>query len=322
MSDPFDLAVFFLEELNSLGEHQDIQVEPVILPFIHQLITHATELFNQEHNLVTIQIPLRSKLVLVGDLHGQWRNLREIVKTEGEPLSSNKYIFNGDFGGRGPQSLETFLALASYKIKYPEAIFLTRGNHESDGIASEDGCRQEIQSRLGVDTLAIFSSFFKVLPLAAVVKGTQSTATLLIVHGCVPVADTGTVTLEQIAELERRIEPPEGAANLVTQKLWNDPCAEHGTHPSEHGGWGKRVGPDETAKFLSLNKLTGIFRSHVEIHSVQEDYSGCTTGKAMLPDSDTLRTINSHSLLCSSGPCVMVNIQRNAYLPDWNYPIC
>ncbi|KAI1317293.1 Metallo-dependent phosphatase-like protein [Xylariaceae sp. FL0255] len=307
MSDPFDLALFFLEELNSLGEHQDIQIEPFILPLIHQLITHATELFNREHNLVPIQVPLRSKLVLVGDLHGQWRNLREIMKTEGEPSSSNKYIFNGDFGGRGPQSLETFLALAAYKIRYPEAIFLTRGNHESDSIASEDGCRREIQSRLGENTFAIFLSLFKVLPLAAIVKDAQSTATLLIVHGCVPVADTGTVTLEQIAELERRIEPPKGAANLLTQILWNDPCEEHGTHPSERGGWGKRVGPDETAKFLSRNKLTSIFRSHVEIHSVQEDYSGCTTGKAMLPDSDMLRS-NSHSLLCSSGLCVMVNI--------------
>jgi serine/threonine-protein phosphatase PP1 catalytic subunit len=52
----------------------------------------------------------------------------------GAPPSSN-YLFLGDYIDRGQQSLETFLLLLCYKIKYPETFFLLRGNHESQNVS-------------------------------------------------------------------------------------------------------------------------------------------------------------------------------------------
>ena len=54
----------------------------------------------------------------------------EIFKVGGEIPYTN-YLFLGDYVDRGYNSVETFLLLLALKVRYPERIFLIRGNHES-----------------------------------------------------------------------------------------------------------------------------------------------------------------------------------------------
>jgi serine/threonine-protein phosphatase 4 catalytic subunit len=54
----------------------------------------------------------------------------ELFKVGGDIPETN-YLFLGDFVDRGFNSVETFLLLIALKVKYPERIYLIRGNHES-----------------------------------------------------------------------------------------------------------------------------------------------------------------------------------------------
>jgi serine/threonine-protein phosphatase 4 catalytic subunit len=52
----------------------------------------------------------------------------ELFKHGGECPQVN-YLFLGDFVDRGFNSVETFLLLLAYKVRYPDRITLIRGNH-------------------------------------------------------------------------------------------------------------------------------------------------------------------------------------------------
>ena len=111
---------------------------------------------------------------IVGDIHGQFNDLRKIFDMEGWPPEAN-YLFLGDYQGRGPMQVETVLLLLAFKVKYPENFFLLRGNHEDRNVNRYLGFGQECAKRLGEDINDPNSCFAKIneafenMPLAAIV---------------------------------------------------------------------------------------------------------------------------------------------------------
>lgn len=57
----------------------------------------------------------------------------------------------------------------------------------------------------------------------------------------------------------RNRQPPEDGP--MCELLWSDPQPQNGRSPSRRGV-GCHFGPDVTAKFLELNKLDYVIRSH------------------------------------------------------------
>ena len=102
----------------------------------------------------------------------------ELFKKGGD-VSSNTYLFLGDFVDRGYHSVETFIFLLTLKIKYPNRITLLRGNHESRQITQVYGFYDEsLRKYKSAEVWKLSNDIFDLLPLAAVINNK-----IFCVHG-------------------------------------------------------------------------------------------------------------------------------------------
>ena len=95
------------------------------------IVMKARELFEADKSLVDITRGDDEEITVCGDIHGQYYDLLNIFKLNGDPSKENPYVFNGDFIDRGSFSVEVIMTLLSWKVCYPEHFFMSRGNHET-----------------------------------------------------------------------------------------------------------------------------------------------------------------------------------------------
>jgi len=133
---------------------------------------------------------------------------------------------------------------------------MTRGNHETINMNNMYGFKGEVEHKYSKVVFDLFTELFNALPLAYIVGHK-----IFVCHGGLMKKDG--VTIDEIQKINRYQQPAEG---VMTDILWSDPQNQSGLAPSKRGG-GTMFGPDITKKFLSLNNLSLIVRSH----EVQEE---------------------------------------------------
>lgn len=121
---------------NSLSEIEistlDKQIEQIMddkyLPEseIKVICEKAQEVLSKESNVPVVRAPV----TVCGDIHGQFHDLIELFRIGGSCPDTN-YLFMGDYVDRGYHSVECFTLLIVLKIRFPDRITITRGNHES-----------------------------------------------------------------------------------------------------------------------------------------------------------------------------------------------
>ena len=193
---------------------------------------------------------LKSPIVIVGDLHGNLRDLLRIFMKVGKPPETS-FLFLGDYVDRGDYSVEVLSLLLALAVTHPDKVFLLRGNHEFRDICERYGFRDEIMTVYQRDFLfAKFLTVMDVLPIAAVLN-----ESIFCVHGGL------SPTLNSLSQIEEIKRPPE-LTRLLYDLMWSDPGNVTRTFCESPRGSGCCWGIEATNKFLDENNLKIIVRAH------------------------------------------------------------
>eukprot|EP01062_Namystynia_karyoxenos_P068497 TRINITY_DN6315_c0_g1_i1.p2 TRINITY_DN6315_c0_g1~~TRINITY_DN6315_c0_g1_i1.p2 ORF type:complete len:309 (+),score=99.45 TRINITY_DN6315_c0_g1_i1:91-1017(+) len=214
---------------------------------VKEVCDKAKELLVQEANVQPVFAPV----TIVGDIHGQFFDLLELLLVGGEVPDTN-YLFMGDYVDRGFYSVETFLLLITMKVRWPDRVQLIRGNHESRQITQVYGFYDECLRKYGsVNVWRYCTDVFDHIPLSAVVE-----SKVFAVHGGLSPSIN---SLDQIRSIDRKQEVPHDGA--MCDLLWSDPDEIEGWGLSPRGA-GYLFGGDVARQFLQQNGLKLIARSH------------------------------------------------------------
>lgn len=248
-----DISALDFEMLKTMCVH--FHTQTLSGPAACQMLARAFPLLIAEDNVVFISRDSKpdSRVIVVGDIHGQLGDLEIILEQNGFPSPQNKYVFNGDIVDRGPHSVECLFVMLALKILAPDCVVINRGNHEARNMNMVGGFWEEVCQRYDAPFFNLFSDFMGCLPMCTVID-----KRIFVVHAGLFKKDA--VTLDQILAFRRfHNEPPPGS--LLEDMLWSDPMMAPGRKESQRGA-GCRFGPDVCDRFLADNRLELVLRSH------------------------------------------------------------
>ncbi|MFA6501656.1 MAG: metallophosphoesterase family protein, partial [Parachlamydiales bacterium] len=144
-----------------------------------------------------VDLPINSKIIVNGDIHGALTDLEERKKKWQEMgyLDENNYvsqqwkgkilfIFLGDYIDRGPKSWECVEALIDLKMKNPDEFLLIRGNHEDRRISVQYMYPQSAKDLYkNPDFWDEIEKFFNSLPICVIAGSGKEYA--IFTHGTV-----------------------------------------------------------------------------------------------------------------------------------------
>jgi serine/threonine-protein phosphatase 2A catalytic subunit len=221
--------------------------KPISEQDVISLTEKAKEVFINEANVQ----PVRAPVTVCGDVHGQLYDLIELFKIAGMAPETN-YLFMGDYVDRGYYSVETVTLLVCLKVRYPERVFILRGNHETRQITQVYGFYDECVRKYGsANVWRIFTDLFDYFPITALVE-----EQIFCLHGGLSPA---VETLDTIRELDRIQEVPHEGA--MCDLLWSDPDDRQGWGISPRGA-GYTFGVDVSEEFNHNNGLNLVSRAH------------------------------------------------------------
>ena len=237
-----------------------------------ELIDRAKDIMVTEPNIISLQAPL----LAVGDIHGQYFDLLNMIEQGGAPGIEEQYLFLGDYVDRGSFSCEVMFFLLSLKVAYPTKVWLLRGNHECATVSGHFGFKQECKMKYGMNVYYKFLLLFQSMPLAAVIS--TSYGDVFACHGGI---SPSFQTLDEIERLNRFVEPETDPALLDI--LWSDPVSDEEVDgmsdeqfqeflnldwkTNTSRGCSYTYGYKAIRQFLDANNLVCIVRAH----EVQED---------------------------------------------------
>lgn len=251
---------------------------------IYQICEDCIDVLITEENVVSIDAPI----TVCGDIHGQLHDLLNIlnvtfdnceITTLFRQIENVKYLFLGDFVDRGFYSFESILLLILLKLKFPDRVFLIRGNHESSNITKIYGFYDEVITKFGTSTPYLnITNLFNHLPLSATINS-ETKDPFFAMHGGI---SPDLLTLADFDAIDRIQEPPHKGP--MCDILWSDPeeniSSDYKISPR---GAGYLFSKRPLKEFNYTNGLSMVLRAHqlvMEGYKMMFDDELCTVWSA------------------------------------------
>lgn len=226
---------------------------------IQDITLAAQTLFMEQPALLRLGTPVK----VVGDIHGQFKDLMRILRLGGMPPKTS-YLFMGDYVDRGKQSLETITLLLCLKLRFPENVFLLRGNHECASVTKVYGFYDECKRRASVKTWRNFVDVFNSMPIAAIVG-----ERIFSVHGGI---SPYLGSLEDIENFKRPSDIPEDG--LISDLLWSDPDPQVKEWSDNDRGVSVCFGQRSLDRFCRKFGFDLVVRGHMVVEDGYEFFGG------------------------------------------------
>lgn len=230
------------------------------------LCGRVSELLNKENILIHLEPPLH----VVGDLHGNVTDLLRILQTIGYP-PHEKYLFLGDYVDRGHDSVEVLLILFCLKVKFPNDIYLLRGNHETQLMSTFYGFKDEIINKYSKSLFYEFHRVFNLMPLTALIQ-----KKIFCVHGGLSPLFKSFTHLQKL-EKPTDIDQP----SMFLDFIWSDPKDGPTKFVPSNRRSGNYFNADALKAFLKKTGCELVLRAHEYcVHGYNFPYEkvdGCIT---------------------------------------------
>jgi len=160
--------------------------------FVKKILEEVTPLFLSLSNVIAVnrqqeyvtQSQFSGRVTVIGDLHGQFRDLAYLLSPDGPisfPNQDNQIIVNGDMVDRGDMSVEIIAILSLISLMVPGSVHMLKGNHEAaPHLTTSFGFDDEVKLKYpgDLEMKHLFRQLFQALPIAAVVDDS-----VFVVHG-------------------------------------------------------------------------------------------------------------------------------------------
>eukprot|EP00903_Cladosiphon_okamuranus_P010281 g9733.t1 len=201
------------------------------------LVEAVKNIFREESNLVELDAPV----MVVGDVHGQYFDLLNILKRW---RPDRNLLFLGDYVDRGQFSCEVILHLFALKLRHPTKVFLIRGNHECSSVSAHFGFKEECKMKYGLTVYYRFLLAFQTMPICALIA--TNLGRIFACHGGI---SPDIKHLSDIEEIDRFAEPE--MQGPLCDMLWADPLNEDDSH---------KLTDEEYQQFLDTDYVTNQVR--------------------------------------------------------------
>jgi serine/threonine-protein phosphatase PP1 catalytic subunit len=164
---------------------------------------------------------------------------------------------------RGQQSVETITLLLAYKAKFPENVFLLRGNHETASISREYGFYDECKRRYNTRLWRQFCDAFNCMPICGIID-----EKIMCMHGGLSPEINN---FDQVRRVVRPTDVPD--TGLICDLLWADPDKDIAGWEENDRGVSFIFGPDVVSSFLQKHDMVLVVRAHQVVEDGYEFFA-------------------------------------------------